>query len=95
MELVNVFAAAGQLEAEMIKAFLESQDIEVVLNQESVGRTLGLSAGYLGQVHVMVPESQAVLARTYLRDMLEGKYQEVEDIKLQDDDADFFDDVDV
>lgn len=79
MKLTSVFAAAGQLEAEMIKAFLEAQEISVVLNQESVGKTLGLSAGYLGQVYIMVAEEQAELARSYLQDMLEGKYEEADD----------------
>jgi len=88
MELVNVFDAAGQLEAEMIKAFLESQDMTVVLNQESVGRTLGLSAGYLGMVHVMVPQMQAEIARSLLQDMLRGVYETDEVFDQQEDESD-------
>lgn len=88
MELVNVFEAAGQLEAEMIKAFLESQDMTVILNQESVGRTLGLSVGYLGMVHVMVPQTKAGAARSLLQDMLRGEYETDEVFDQQEDESD-------
>jgi len=85
MKLISVYASAGQLEAEMIKAFLEAQGIEVVLNQESVGRTMGLSAGRLGQVRVLVPESQVDEARECLQDMAAGKYENFDSIDLPDD----------
>ncbi len=74
MKLVNVYKAAGQLEAEMIKTFLESQEIPATLNQESVGRTIGLSAGRLGEVQVLVPNSRVEEAIEVLKDMSEGKY---------------------
>lgn len=75
MELVSIYKAAGQLEAEMIKAFLEAQDIPVTLNQESIGRTYGLSAGVLGEVHILVPDQHVVDAQKVLKDMAEGKYE--------------------
>jgi hypothetical protein len=78
MEIVKVYSAAGQLEAEMIKAFLEAQGIEVVLNQESVGRTYGFSAGKLGLVDVLVPESQNQAAKDLLNDMNQGKFEQIE-----------------
>lgn len=84
MKLISVYSSAGQLEAEMIKAFLEAQGIEVVLNQESVGRTMGLSAGRLGQVSVLVPESQVGEARQYLEDMVAGKYEDPDSTDSQD-----------
>jgi hypothetical protein len=74
MKLVNVYSAAGQLEAEMLKAFFEAQGLQVFLSQESVGRTLGLSAGSLGMVHVLVPDSQAAQATALLTEMAEGKF---------------------
>jgi hypothetical protein len=74
MELVSVYKAAGQLEAEMIKAFLEAQEIPVALNQESVGRTFGLSAGRLGQVQVLVPNSRVDEPNKVLKDLREGEY---------------------
>ena len=79
MELVSVYTAAGQLEAEMLKGFLTAQGIEVVLNQESVGRTYGLSTGPLGEVEVMVPESQEQEARDLLAAMQAGEYEDFDD----------------
>ena len=75
MKLINVCITSGQLEGEMIKAFLETQGIAVELSQESVARTLGLSAGKLGEVHVLVPEDQVQSALATLRSMEAGEYE--------------------
>jgi len=84
MNLINIYTAAGQLEAEMVKAFLKSKDIQVILNQESIGRTLGLSAGYLGEVDVLVPESQVIQASEFIALMESGEYSDSPDIELTD-----------
>jgi hypothetical protein len=97
MTLNKVCTAAGQLEAEMIKAFLESQGIQVILNQESVGRTIGLSAGTLGQVDVLVPEEQLIPAKALLADLAAGKYETLEEqdfSEFRDDDSVDFEDRD-
>jgi len=78
MKLVNVYITSGELEAEMIKAFLEAQGVQVSLSQESVGRTLGLSTGRLGEVQVLVPENQAAEARQFLASMEAGEYENSE-----------------
>jgi len=78
MELVNVFTAAGELEAEMVKGFLEAQGIKVMLVQESIGRTYGLTVGKLGEVQLLVPESQADEARMLLKQMEAGDFEEPE-----------------
>lgn len=76
MELVKIFSAAGLLEAEMIKSFLESYGISVFVNQESLGKTLGLSAGPLGLVEVLVPQSQVEEATSLLQEVWEDKQME-------------------
>jgi len=75
MNLIQVYSTEGQLEAAMVKAFLESQGLKVVLSQESIGRTLGLSAGRLGQVKVLVPESQVKEATDLLVGMDRGDFE--------------------
>jgi len=75
MNLIKVYSSAGQLEAEMIKAFLEAQGINVILNQESLGRTMGLSAGPLGEVQILVAESQVAEARELLIAMANGEFE--------------------
>lgn len=84
MNLIEVYATEGQLEAEMIKGFLEAQGLEVILSQESIGRTYGLTAGRLGQVKILVPESQAEEATTILKAMERGDYEETDSSDLTD-----------
>jgi hypothetical protein len=76
MKLIQVYSTEGQLEAEMIKGFLEAQGLNVTLSQESIGRTLGLSAGRLGQVKVLVPESQVTAAVDLLEAMERGDFED-------------------
>lgn len=77
MKLIRVYTASGQLEAQMIKTFLEAKDLQVALNQESIGRTLGLSAGCLGEVDVLVPESQAINASELISAMENGEFTDI------------------
>ncbi len=70
----TVTTASGQLEAEMIKAFLESNGIPALLNQESAGIVFGLTVGPLGEVKVLVPVDKLEEARAILVDMDNGKY---------------------
>lgn len=78
MNLIQVYSTEGQLEAEMIKGFLEAQGMNVVLSQESIGRTYGLTAGRLGQVKILVPESQAEEAISILEAMERGEYEDID-----------------
>lgn len=76
MKFVSIYSAAGLLEADMLKGFLEAQGLKVLLSQESVGRTLGLSAGTLGKVEVMVPEEQVAEAKRLLTAIENGEFED-------------------
>ena len=78
MELVKVYTAAGELEAEMLKGFLEAQGIKVMLVQESIGRTLGLAAGKLGEVKLLVSDEQVEEAAALLQEMETGGFENTE-----------------
>ncbi len=78
MNLIKIYSTKGQLEAEMIKGFLEAQGLDVVLSQESIGRTYGLTAGSLGQVKILVPETQAEEAASILNAMERGEYEDID-----------------
>jgi len=78
MKLSHVYTTEGQLEAEMIKGFLEAQGIDVILSQESIGRTYGLTAGRLGQVKILVPETQFDEAKSILDAMDRGEYKDID-----------------
>ncbi|MFQ5575993.1 MAG: putative signal transducing protein [Anaerolineae bacterium] len=58
------------LEANVIKARLESMDIPALVHQESIGSVMGLTVGPLGAARVLVPEPLAgqsleILAQTF------------------------------
>ena len=85
MELVKVYTAAGELEAEMVKGFLEAQGIQVMLVQESIGRTLGLAAGKLGEVKILVPDGQVEQAKVLLQEVENGDFEDMTFSDTEDD----------
>jgi hypothetical protein len=88
MKMVNVYTAAGDLDAEMVKGFLEAQGIKVMLVQESIGRTYGLTVGALGEVKVMVPGEQADTALSLIQEMENGDFEGTEYPADAEEDAD-------
>lgn len=56
---VEVYRAINEMEAQVIKSFLESNGIPVMLKHEAISSVIGFSAGPLAEVSVLVPESLA------------------------------------
>lgn len=83
---VQVYAANGQLDAEMIRLFLQSNGIPAEVLGESVGTIYGLTITPLGEVKIMVPHELADEARRLLSDMESGKI--AEDAFLEEDQTD-------
>jgi hypothetical protein len=71
-EYVTVYVANGQLDAEMIRGFLEASGIPAMVSQESVGTILGLASGPLGEVNILVPVENKEEALELLRSMENG-----------------------
>jgi len=67
--LVEVYVTSGLLQAEIIKGKLETNDIPVLLQYESLGPVMGLTVDGLGQVRVLVPEDKVEIARDLLQDI--------------------------
>jgi hypothetical protein len=84
----QVYLATGHLAAEMIRAFLESNGINAIINQESAGATLGLTVGSLGVVEVWVPREQADEAEKLLKEMDEGQFELPEEEAPEEDEQD-------
>ncbi len=61
-----VHRASGLPDAELIKGFLESEDIPADLAYESAGLVCGLTVDGLGEVRVLVPDEYAEVAREAL-----------------------------
>jgi hypothetical protein len=62
-ELIEITSVGGMLEAEAIKSYLESQDIPVFLQSESLGTISGLFSGPLAKVKIFVPQDDAAEAK--------------------------------
>ena len=83
---VTVFVANGQLDAEMIRGFLESAGIPAMISQESIGKVFGLASGPLGEVNILVPEAKMDEALDLLESMERGDL--VDDYENEDSSAD-------
>ncbi len=71
-DYVTVYVANGQLDAEMIRGFLEAYGIPAMISQESVGKVYGLASGPLGEVNILVPAENKDEALDLLRSMENG-----------------------
>ena len=71
----------GDLQAEILRGFLEAQGIPVLLSQEGAGRAIGLSVGPLGEVEILVPEQNQLEATRLLADYHAGLFETDEELK--------------
>lgn len=75
-KFIKVYAGNGQLDADMIRAFLESMQIHATTSRESVGSIYGFNVGPLGEVDILVPQEEVEEALDILRRMEEGEFEE-------------------
>ncbi len=78
-KIVTVYQVSGQLEGELIKAFLEANDIPTGVAQESAGIVYGLTIGALGTVDILVSEENVAKARHLLEEYQSGKLNQSEE----------------
>ena len=65
--LARIWKAAGYMDAQIVKSFLESYGLEIFSFEESVGLTFGLTATPLGEVEIFVRKEKEEEALEYLR----------------------------
>jgi hypothetical protein len=65
--LARVWKAAGYMDAQIVKGFLESFGLEVFTFEESVGLTFGFSTTPLGEVEIFVRNEKEKEALEYLK----------------------------
>jgi len=80
-ELIVVYIAAGQVEANLVKSLLEAEGIPVMVSQEGAGTVFGFTVGLMGRAEILVPASRAAEARALLEAMEGGELEEGEDSK--------------
>ena len=71
---VEVYCAANELEAQVVKGRLESEGIPALLSYDATGPVLGLAVGTLAEVRVLVPATLAERAQEILAED-EGPYE--------------------
>lgn len=70
-QLISIYKANNQIEAELIKGMLEVEGIPALLKYESLGQVYGLTIDGLGQVDVQVPVKFAQDAERLINNMPE------------------------
>ena len=76
---IVVREVAGEVVAETLRGLLESQGIQVYLNQEGAGRVYGLNVGPLGNVQILVPEENEQDALKILAAYDAGEFEDLAD----------------
>ena len=66
--MVEVYRAAGELEAQVIKGLLESYGIPCLLRGEAARTIYGLTVDGIGEVKIMVWDSMAEEAKRLIRE---------------------------
>ncbi len=66
METVEVYRAANEMEAQIVRGRLQEEGIPVLLRYEAAGPVFGLAVGALAEVRVLVPAALAEQARLLL-----------------------------
>ena len=79
---VVVYVAEGQLNAEMVVAFLDANGIKSFASQEAVGSAFGIQSSFLGRAKVYVLEEDEDRARELLLAMDEGEMILPDDVDL-------------
>ena len=88
---VVIYNAAGQLQADMILAFLKSKDIECFSSMESAGAIYGLQGVVMGNAKIYVLEKDQEEARLLLQQMEAGQLILPDDVDL----SDYYEDGDI
>ncbi len=66
----------GELQAELLRGLLEAHEINVYLAIEGAARAIGITAGPLGEVDIMVPEEQLEQALEIIKSYHAGEFEE-------------------
>ena len=74
-EMQRVFVAAGEMEAQQVRAFLSAAGIESVERGESLRHTHGLTIDGLGKVEILVAGTDVEEARALLASADAGAFR--------------------
>ena len=76
-----VYKTQNRLMSESIAAFLEAQGIKTIVDQDAAGSIYGFTVGKIGEVYILVHESQVEKAHELLKAMEAGEFEDTEFIE--------------
>lgn len=63
------------IQAELLRGLLEAQGLKVLISQEGAAKALGVNAGTLGEIEVLVPASDLEAAQHIMEDYFSGNLE--------------------
>lgn len=78
--MIVVYNAQGRLDGEIIKSFLEANEIRVILIEQGANSAYCLTIGELGLVEILVDLENEEKARQLLAEMDNGELEIEEDL---------------
>ncbi len=73
-KLIEVYTAKGMLDAETVRLYLKSYEIEATIYQESAGIVYGLTVGELGAAHIYVDEKDFPFASQLIKKLTDDDF---------------------
>lgn len=70
-----IYKTHDRLMGETIAAFLEAQGIKAIVDQDAAGSIYGFTIGRIGEVNILVPESQVEEAIQLIKAMEAGEFE--------------------
>ena len=71
--IIKIYQVSGQLEGELLKAYLEANGVPAALSQESAGIVYGLTIGALGNVDVLISDENVERATLLIEEYQKGQ----------------------
>ncbi|MBG7609614.1 MAG: DUF2007 domain-containing protein [Anaerolineae bacterium] len=75
---IMVTTVSGEMQAELMRGLLEAQEIPVMLMQESAGKVFGITNSPLGEVEILVSQSNFEAARDVIAKYYAGEFEGTE-----------------
>lgn len=73
-----IYKTHDRLMSETIAAFLEAQGIKTIVDQDAAGSIYGFTVGRIGEVNILVHESQVEEAIHLIKAMEAGEFEDIE-----------------
>ncbi len=72
-QFIVVETVMGQVEAQILRSFLNARGIKCELSQEAIGKIYSTGIGLTGSVDILVPSKQGKQAREALKEYYHSK----------------------